>query len=66
MESLKVLGKNLRAVREKKHISQKDAELKTGKKQGYISKLENGEINITYKNLVAYCNALDFSPIQVV
>ncbi|HRH57691.1 MAG TPA: helix-turn-helix transcriptional regulator [Chitinophagales bacterium] len=63
---LAALGKNLKAMREKKKLSQSEAAEISGMKQGYISKLEAGEINITYTNLVAYCNALGITPIQVV
>lgn len=65
-ELLVSLGKNLRLMREKKKLSQADAAAKSGMKQGYISRLEQGEINITYTNLAQYCKAIGCTPIHVV
>jgi len=63
---LKNLGKNICAIREKKKITQSHLADISGLKQTYISRLENGSINITYSNLLVICDALEISPMHIV
>lgn len=65
-DKLQLLGRNLRRWREYKKKSQQEIAEKFGCKQSYISKLENGEINITYTQLLAYCKAIGASLIQII
>lgn len=60
------LGRNFKAIREKKNISQADFAEKAGLQQSYISSLENGKINVTYTTLISCCNALEITPIHVI
>ena len=65
-DNLQLLGRNLRRWREHTKKSQQEVAEKFGCKQSYISKLENGEINITYTQLLAYCKAIGASLIQII
>ena len=59
MDNIKFeLGQSIRSCRKKKNITQKELALLVGTKQDYISKLENGMINITVDSLSDIASAL--------
>lgn len=53
------LGSYLQKIRQANNLSQEDVSEKTGLHRTYIGSIERGERNITIKNLVIICKALD-------
>lgn len=52
------VGINVKAFREKRNFKQGDLAKATGFTQSKISKIENGNVNLTLSEIVALCNAL--------
>ena len=57
-ELLKHIGANIRKIRERLEISQGDLAKKIGKHKPFISKIENGKINVTIESMLAVAGAL--------
>jgi transcriptional regulator with XRE-family HTH domain len=57
-EILVKLGSNLKALREKRNLTQLDIEVKTGIYTSDLSKIENGQTNLSFTKLVKLAAAL--------
>jgi len=55
----------LKAVRERKGLSQRELSKKVGVPQSHISKIESGAIDIRLSSLVALAHVLDLEPTLV-
>ncbi|MBS5113626.1 MAG: helix-turn-helix transcriptional regulator [Coprobacillus cateniformis] len=49
---LKLVGKNIRYYRKKKHLTQEELAFEIGKYQSRISEIESGEANISIKEII--------------
>jgi ribosome-binding protein aMBF1 (putative translation factor) len=54
-----IIGQQLKAARLKKGISQMDLSFELNLDQNYISKIENGKVNISVESLFKICYYLD-------
>lgn len=59
MTILKLLGKKIQTIREKRDLTQEKLEEKTGINAKYISALERGQINLTVNTLEKLSKGLD-------
>ncbi|WP_343701630.1 helix-turn-helix transcriptional regulator [Chitinophaga sp.] len=57
-EILKQLGANIKAIREKKNLTQLDIEVKAGVYASDLSKIENGNTNPSFTKLVRLAKVL--------
>lgn len=55
----KIIATALRSARMKKNISQMELAFKLGVDQNYISKIENGKVNISLETLLKVSEVLD-------
>lgn len=62
MDMAKIVGNNVRFLRESKAYSQESFALKAGFKRTYIGAVERGETNLTLSNLCQLANALGIQP----
>ena len=62
----KKLGNNLKKIRLAKGMSQGDICRATGMDRGYISRVENGDKNLTISNLEKIAKALKISPDELI
>ena len=62
MDMRKVLGHNIRFMRESRGYSQKSFAAKSGFKRTYIGAIERGETNVTLSNLCQIADALGIHP----
>lgn len=60
-ERLKDFGLNVAKERIKQGISAAELSLRLGKDASYISKLENGKVNVSLKMIIAICETLKVS-----
>lgn len=58
---LKIFGENLRKIRMEKGLSQRDLSALCNIDNADISRMENGEINVTLNTVGQLANALDIS-----
>lgn len=58
-EILIKLGATIKAIRESKNLTQLDIEVKTGIYTSDLSKIENGNTNLSFTKLVKLAKALD-------
>lgn len=58
----KIFGNNLRHFREQKGLSQRDLKEKCGIGSGTISRMEQGQFNVTIETLERLAEALDTTP----
>ena len=56
---LQTLGNNLRQIRKSKNMTQLDLEVTSGITAGDISKIENGQINVSFTTLIKLTIALE-------
>lgn len=59
MKQLDLLGKRVKALREKRELTQEELEEKTGVNTKYISAIERGQKNATIKTLEKIAEGLD-------
>jgi transcriptional regulator with XRE-family HTH domain len=62
METLKVIGENVRKLRQLSDIKQEDLALKLGKSIKWLSQLENGLIDLHLSNLFSIAEILKTQP----
>ena len=62
MDMRKIVGHNVRFLRESKLFSQESFATKSGFKRSYIGAIERGEVNITLLNLCQIADALGVHP----
>jgi transcriptional regulator with XRE-family HTH domain len=62
MELAEILGRNLRAARKRRGLSQEELALDAGFKRGYVSDMERGTRNPSIKALARLALALDVDP----
>ncbi len=62
MDMQKIVGRNIRFLREAKGFSQEGFALKSGFKRTYIGAVERGEMNLTLSNLCQLADALGVHP----
>lgn len=58
MVDLKTIGKQLKRCREDREIKQYQLAETIGIGREYLSKIEAGKVNVTFKTLANICNAL--------
>ena len=63
---LKKVGSNVRLYRRKKNLTQKKLAEKSGIHQTYLSRIENGRINIFLTTLIKIARALETRPRNLV
>jgi transcriptional regulator with XRE-family HTH domain len=56
---LLILGNNIEALRKLKGLTQVDMETRTGIDAGDLSRIESGQVNLTFVKLVKLAAALD-------
>ena len=59
MNELIILGNNIRAERNRLHLSQEQLAQKANMQTHHISNIENGKFDIKFTTLLAIMNALD-------
>ncbi len=59
MEVLEVLGNNIRAERNRLHLTQEQLASKAGLQTHHISNIENGKYDIKFSTLIAILKALN-------
>ena len=59
------LGKKIRLLRERLHITQVDMELKSGVNNADISRIENGQKNVEFHTIVKLAEALGVDLIEL-
>lgn len=59
MNILENLGKNIRAIREKKRMSQEELALKAGISVYYVSRIERGKANVSLETVYKIAKALN-------
>ena len=59
---LKLLGNRLNKLREEQNISLRALAILSGLDNSKLSKIENGEVDITLTTLFQICKGLDISP----
>ena len=59
MSRLILLGKNIAKYRKEKHLSQEKLAEMVNLSREYITRVENGQTNISLKNLFAIADALE-------
>lgn len=62
---LKDFGLNVAKIRMKENMSAYDLSLSIGKDASYISKLENGKVNITLNTIFKICEVLKIEPVEL-
>lgn len=65
MDMRKLVGRNVRAVRQAKGMTQEQLAEKSGFAQQYISDLERGERNPTIVSLYELAEALGSTPVEL-
>ena len=67
MTEAEILGMNIRKYRQAKGWTQTDLAMRIGLSKDYLSKVEKGRVeSISFKRLVAICDALDIQLFQLV
>jgi transcriptional regulator with XRE-family HTH domain len=61
-ELKQIFGRNFRELRKRNNLSQKDAAVRAGVEQSYISSIEAGKIGFSPESLAKYAAALDCLP----
>lgn len=56
---IKKLGEHIRAIRDKRNLSQDKLEALSGVDRAQISRIENGKINVEISTLIKLAEALD-------
>lgn len=64
-ERKRVLGQNIKTLRERHAISQRSFAQMVGMSQAYISSVENGQCNIGYINLCKIAEGLEVRPSEL-
>lgn len=62
----KKLGKNIKMMRVYKEQSQAELSFKSGLDQSYLSRVENGTVNVTVNKLCRIAKALECNLIELV
>jgi transcriptional regulator with XRE-family HTH domain len=64
-KNLKLLGANIKRLREAKHLSLRDLSYACNIDNSKISKIEKGQVNITFTTLLQIANALEIHPSEL-
>lgn len=62
---LNLFGTNLRRIRKEKGFSQRELSARCNIDNADISRMENGDINITLRTLHQLADAMDINPIEL-
>ncbi|MEJ7737014.1 MAG: helix-turn-helix transcriptional regulator [Chitinophagaceae bacterium] len=62
---LKILGANIKRLRETKQLSLRELSYACDIDNSKISKIEKGQINITFTTLLQLANALEIHPSEI-
>ncbi|MEO6508798.1 MAG: helix-turn-helix transcriptional regulator [Patescibacteria group bacterium] len=62
---LKILGANIKRLRETKNLSLRELSYACDIDNSKISKIEKGQINITFTTLLQLANALEIHPSEI-
>lgn len=65
MEATRIIGKQLRRLRENSNLRQDDVAKALGKPQSYVSKLEAGEKSLHAYEIFSYADALNTPRIEL-
>jgi transcriptional regulator with XRE-family HTH domain len=65
-KNLKLLGANIRRLREAKKLSLREMSYACNIDNSKISKIENGQINITFTTILQIASALEIHPSEIV
>lgn len=58
------LGFKVRQLREKKGIKQEELAIQIGISQATLSKIENGQLEVTLRRVETICQALEVNPVE--
>ena len=61
-----IFGENLRKYRSQKRLSQRALDAVSGIDHGMISRMENGQVNVTLNTLAILSAALQVSPYELI
>jgi len=64
-ENLKLLGANIKSLREAKKLSLREMSYACNIDNSKISKIENGQINITFTTILQIASALEIQPSEI-
>jgi transcriptional regulator with XRE-family HTH domain len=64
-ENLKILGANIKRLREAKKLSLREMSYACNIDNSKISKIENGQINITFTTILQIAAALEILPSEI-
>jgi len=64
-KNLKLLGANIKRLREAKQLSLRDMSYACNIDNSKISKIENGQINITFTTILQIADALEVNPSEI-
>lgn len=66
MEIKKRFGLAVREKRNQLNVSQEELAMRIGADQGYVSRIESGQMNVTLETLEQIARALDVDPAELI